>query len=85
MKKFLVTVVFLFAVIISFGQTENSDTSQSGNKKDSIGFVHRDDAKDSITIHFKYLDSTRNLDIDTIINDFYKYYSGLLSLNSSSE
>ncbi len=46
-----------------------------GAKKDSIGFEHRNDAKDSITISFRYLDSLRSLRLDTSINDFYKYYS----------
>lgn len=48
-----------------------------GSKSDSLGlgFEHRDDLKDTITITFKYLDSIRNIRIDTNLNDFYKYFS----------
>ncbi|MEO6733299.1 MAG: putative porin [Ferruginibacter sp.] len=49
----------------------NSDTA---SKSDNLGFEHRDDAKDSITISFRYLDSIRSVQLDTSINDFYKYY-----------
>ena len=48
-----------------------SDTS---SKSSTLGFEHRDDAKDSITIGFKYLDSIRNNKFDTSINDFYNYF-----------
>ncbi|MBC7626074.1 putative porin [Ferruginibacter sp.] len=46
------------------------------NKGDSmgLGFEHRDDLKDSITVTFKYLDSIRNIRIDSNLNDFYKYF-----------
>ncbi len=44
-------------------------------QKDTIGFEHRDDAKDSITISFRYLDSLRSIRFDSSINDFYKYYT----------
>ncbi len=49
-----------------------SDTSL---KRDNLGFEHRDDAKDSIAISFKYLDSIRSNQLDTNLNDFYKYYT----------
>jgi len=45
-----------------------------GGKTDSIHFEHRDDAKDSVNISFRYLDSIRSLRFDTSLNDFYKYF-----------
>ncbi len=47
------------------------------SKTDSLGlgFEHRDDLKDSVTVSFKYVDSIRNIRIDTNLNDFYKYHS----------
>lgn len=48
--------------------------SDSASKSDNLGFEHRDDAKDSITISFRYLDSIRSIQLDTSINDFYKYF-----------
>lgn len=59
---------------IGRGNTGFGNSSNKG-KKDSIGFEHRNDAKDSINISFKYLDSIRSLRLDTDINDFYKYYA----------
>ncbi len=60
-------------------QTTNSNQQGTINQEtprtDTIGFEHRDDAKDSITISFKYLDSTRKLFLDSSINDFDKYFS----------
>ena len=55
----------------------NSGNSRTGNKSDSmgLGFEHRDDLKDSITISYKFLDSIRSIRLDTNINDFYKYFS----------
>lgn len=53
----------------------NRGGNQGGGKKDSIGFEHRNDAKDSISISFRYLDSIRSIRLDTSINDFYKYYA----------
>jgi len=46
-----------------------------GGRKDSIGFEHRDDRKDSISISYKYIDSIRNVFMDSSINDFDKYFS----------
>src|SRR5665647_2696448 len=54
------------------GINSSNDTSA---KKDNLGFERRDDAKDSITISFRYLDSIRSVQLDTSINDFYKYFS----------
>jgi hypothetical protein len=59
------------------GGMGKSNSSKGGSKSDSLGlgFEHRDDLKDSITVTFKYLDSIRNIRIDTNLNDFYKYFS----------
>ena len=53
-----------------------SSSGKNNSKSDSmgLGFEHRDDLKDTITISFKYLDSIRNIRIDTNLNDFYKYF-----------
>lgn len=49
--------------------------NQGVKRKDSLGFVHRDDLKDSINISFKYLDSLRSNPMDSSVNDFDKYFS----------
>lgn len=41
----------------------------------NAGFQQRDDLKDSITISFRYLDSTRRNPIDSSIHDFDTYFS----------
>ena len=51
-----------------------SDTSKS-DKDNALGFEHRDDKKDSITISYKFLDSVRINPLDSSINDFDKYFS----------
>ncbi len=51
-----------------------SDTSKS-DKDNALGFEHRDDKKDSITISYKFLDSVRVNRLDSSINDFDKYFS----------
>lgn len=81
---------FLLAVMQSvFAQIPGGEILQKGRrppasgqapgdtsaKRDNLGFEQRDDAKDSLTISFRYLDSIRSVQIDTTINDFYKYFS----------
>ncbi len=51
-----------------------NDTTKSGKDKD-LGFEHRDDKKDSITISYKFLDSVKVNRIDSSLNDFDKYFS----------
>ncbi len=51
-----------------------TDTSKSG-KDNALGFEHRDDKKDSISISYKFLDSIRVNRLDSSINDFDKYFS----------
>lgn len=61
------------------GQQTDASAQQgirgSGPRKDSLGFEHRDDAKDSISITFRYLDSTRRQNFDSSYQDFSKYFS----------
>lgn len=42
---------------------------------DTAGFQRRDDQKDSITISYRFLDSTSRRSIDSSINDFDRYFS----------
>ena len=56
------------------GRVKNIGAAASGGK-DTIGFVHRNDKKDSISITYKYLDSIRSIPFDSTINDFDKYFS----------
>ena len=56
------------------GRIKNISGASSGGK-DTIGFVHRNDKKDSIAINYKYLDSIRSIPFDSTINDFDKYFS----------
>ncbi len=50
--------------------------SAGQNKRtDTIGFEHRNDIKDSITISFRYLDSLKNDLLDSSINDYGKIFT----------
>lgn len=57
--------------------TRGSDSTKrkNNNKLDTLGFEHRDDLRDSITISFRLLDSVRRNPIDSSVNDFDKYFS----------
>lgn len=46
-----------------------------GKKTDTLGFKHRDDLADSITISFRYLDSLKSDKLDSSVSDFNKIYS----------
>ncbi|HEV8079371.1 MAG TPA: putative porin [Chitinophagaceae bacterium] len=52
-----------------------SATIPPANRDTTIGFKHRDDLADSITISYRYLDSLRNIRLDSSINDFNKFFS----------
>lgn len=52
----------------------NMGRASSGSSTDSIHFEHRDDAKDSVNISFRHLDSIRSIRFDSSISDFYKYF-----------
>ena len=56
-------------------RTGAGTATDTTSKRDDLGFEHRDDAKDSIAISFKFLDSIRSTQMDTSLNDFYKYYT----------
>ena len=43
-----------------------------GGKSDSLQFEHRDPFADSITVRFRYLDSSRNYNFDSTLTDFYR-------------
>jgi hypothetical protein len=58
----------------SSGQSSKKDTTKSG-KDDALGFEHRDDKKDSISLSYKFLDSIRINRLDSSVNDFDKYFS----------
>lgn len=83
MYKIVITLLLLGMLHGSFAQKlpgglRNIGRSSGGGGsqgKDSLGFEHRDDAKDSITITYRYLDSIRNVKPDSSINDFYNYFS----------
>jgi len=53
-------------------QVGKSDTA---SKNETLGFEHRNDAKDSFTLSYKYLDQSKKYTIDSSINDFDKYFS----------
>lgn len=85
MHKIIVSILLLVSFKIGLGQRgiqgiTNAGRNFSGNKSSKsdslgLGFEHRDDLKDTITITYKFLDSLRNIRIDTNLNDFYKYFS----------
>lgn len=56
-------------------RSSDSTKAKGANKLDTLGFEHRDDLKDSITISYRYLDSTARHSVDSSINDWDKYYS----------
>ncbi len=44
-------------------------------KSDTLGFEHRDNLADSITISFRYLDSLNSNKLDSSLNDFNRFYT----------
>lgn len=56
------------------GSTETLNQSNAP-RKDSLAFEHRNDAKDSITISYKFIDGIKANSIDSSVDDFDKYYS----------
>ncbi|MEN9964584.1 MAG: hypothetical protein RL582_1679 [Bacteroidota bacterium] len=49
--------------------------SNAAPRKDTIGFEHRDDAKDSIKLSYRYLGNPLKYDLDSSIHDFDLYFS----------
>jgi len=87
-KKIIVAFLLVVSFQFSFAQIGNmlngavgggktgssTNTSDTSGKTSGLGFEHRDDAKDSINISFKYLGSIKSNRFDSSINDFSKYY-----------
>ena len=57
------------------GRSSSGNSGKGNSDSLGLGFEHRDDLKDSITITYKFLDSIRNIRLDTNLNDFYKFFS----------
>jgi Putative porin len=58
------------------GSGSSSPTSKSGGGKgDSLTFEHRDDAKDSITVTYRYFDSLKSDIPNASIDNFNRFYS----------
>lgn len=84
-KKSIFFILLLFSIQFSYsqfpgrGRPMNLGTLGSGGGStstgDTIGFKHRNDLKDSITISYHYLNSTNKELLDSSINDFGKVYS----------
>jgi hypothetical protein len=57
----------------------NRTTSPNANpqtqKKDTLGFQHRDNLADSITISFRYADSLKSSSLDSSLGDFNRFYT----------
>jgi hypothetical protein len=82
-----VIVLFILIFCFQFGHAQEPDvinriggrirniSGAASGPKDTIGFEHRDDRKDSIGIYYKYLDSIRSIPLDSSINDFDQYFS----------
>jgi hypothetical protein len=76
MKKISLLIIVLIIIgHYSVAQKTNNNTDTSSTKNKELNFEHRDDAKDSITVTYRYLDSIRSIRIDSSINDFYNYFT----------
>ncbi len=56
-------------------QINTNNRNTQNTKKDSLGFEHRDDRKDSTTVTFKYLDVVGTFLFDSSVNDIDRYFS----------
>jgi Putative porin len=78
MHKYLLLFLLILLCKSSIAQQPGSQFNMGGGRAgkstDSIHFEHRDDAKDSVNISFRYLDSIRPIRFDSSISDFYKYF-----------
>jgi hypothetical protein len=83
-KKISFLILLLFCIQFSYAQLPNLKSGnplggfRGMNEKsgsDTIGFEHRDDLKDSITISYHYLNSLVKEYLDSSINNFGKYYT----------
>jgi hypothetical protein len=87
MKQVVALFIISFVAQFAYAQVID-DPAQTGvvkpitgttkiisSRKDTLGFQHRDDRKDSISIVYRFLDSIRNNTMDSSINDFDKYFT----------
>lgn len=79
-KKISVLFLLLFCIHTSYAQFPTrlpnvQGLSGRGGKSDTIGFQHRDDLKDSITISYHHFNSLVKEYLDSSINDFGKVYT----------
>ncbi len=79
-KKISVLLLSLFCIHISYAQfpTRLSNLGgglRGGSKSDTIGFEHRNDLKDSITIWYRHLNSLTKEYLDSSINDYGKVFT----------
>lgn len=78
-KKFSILFFLILCIQFSFAQfptrLPNFRGSGGGSKSDTIGFEHRNDLKDSITIWYRHLNSLTKEYFDSSINDFGKVYT----------
>ena len=79
-KKIGILFLLLFCIQASYAQFPTKlpsfgGGSHGGSKSDTIGFEHRDDLKDSITISYHYLNSLTKEHFDSSINDFGKVFT----------
>ncbi|MDQ6902677.1 MAG: putative porin [Bacteroidota bacterium] len=82
-KPFLMVCVLVFGAQLLMAQLPGnlrlpqagSARSGSSSGGDSLTFEHRDDAKDSITITYRYLDSLKSNVPDVSIGDFNRFFS----------
>ncbi|MEP6615265.1 MAG: putative porin [Ginsengibacter sp.] len=85
--KIIFFVLFILApslFIQSFAQNDGilgkvrgrmQNFGQASGKTDSLGFQHRDDLADSITISYKFLDSLKSEHLDSTLHDFSNFFS----------
>ena len=75
-KKLALIVVLAMCAHFSYGQLPRLPSFSGGqNNSDTIGFEHRDDLADSITISYRYLDSLRSNVLDSSTNDYGKVFT----------
>ncbi len=82
MKKILGSILLSFCLLTASAQVDPNVQNLPSNRRntapkpglDTAGFQRRDDLKDSITISYRYMDSTVRRTIDSSVNDFDKYF-----------
>ena len=79
-KKIGALLLLLFCIQTSYAQFPTrlpsfGGGSRGGSKSDTIGFEHRNDLKDSITISYHHLNSLTKEYLDSSINDYGKVFT----------